>query len=136
MIASNKSPFPRGYRRGYLAARDFFLSLRARSAAGKDIAPNELGCLLDRLHRRMDAAGGRATAERPLSPRNAAPTQQFQICPYPVFGRILALGGAETRAASIKSNSGSQVSKGRYCTSARRCSKKVYREGSWARTAR
>lgn len=71
MIASKKSPFQRGYGRGYLAARDFFLSLRARIVAGEDIAPNELGCLLDRLHRRMDAAGGRAKAERPLLSRRA-----------------------------------------------------------------
>ncbi|WP_295608318.1 hypothetical protein [uncultured Lamprocystis sp.] len=72
MIKSKNSPFQRGYRRGYLAARDFVLSLRARIVSGEDIAPNELGYILERLHRRMGAADGRTTAERPMSPRTAA----------------------------------------------------------------
>lgn len=71
MIKSTNSPFQRGYGRGYLAARDFVLSLRARMVSGEDIAPNELGYILERLHRRMDAAGGRTTTERPMSPRSA-----------------------------------------------------------------
>lgn len=70
MIESKHSPFQHGYRRGYLAARNFVFSVRARIASGQDIAPNELGCILERLHRRMDASGGRSSAECPMSPRS------------------------------------------------------------------
>jgi hypothetical protein len=87
MIRSKNSPFQRGYRRGYSAARDFVLSVRARLVSGEDIAPNELGCILDRLHRRMDAARGRTTAERPVSPRSAA----YQSLRGEYFGFCAAL---------------------------------------------
>jgi hypothetical protein len=71
MIKSKSTPFQRGYRRGYLAARNFVLSLRARIVSGEDIPPNELGYILARLHRRMDASGGRVMAELDTSRRSA-----------------------------------------------------------------
>ena len=54
----------------------------------------------------------------------------------PLFGRAGVLGGVGERASSMKSKRRSQDPKGRFWRSARRCSKKVVREGSRARTAR
>ena len=67
MSKSHDDSYKRGYRRGKLRARRLVSSFRSRFASGDVVAPNELGYILKRLYRRMDAAGERTIAEQPVS---------------------------------------------------------------------